>query len=449
MKVTHLQAEDVHGYLRIDVKFREDLTFLTGLNGCGKTSALRILMALLTPRIEELALLSLHRATLKVSDSGRETTVEAKEESDGMSLSVSGVETPLLLSSADLQLLAQPRSREEANSPVHEKISKHAVFSTIAKMSTPMFLGLDRRLSGGGTGIEDPEEDRRRFFLSRRLTQDPIMRRNFGAELTDANYLVVSQMQRIRAAQERLDESLRRKILTKAFEYKPSVLGADRKFPSLHEIERYRERLAHIEKAAENLHLPGPELKSTLVNFFERMNRVVSSLEKNANAIPLTLSDEPQQEFIEWIVNMPQADRILEHVKLLDEYGSSRTSLREPIDKFVSLANGFLKQTNKDLRVNSAGELTVHREGSGISRPISALSSGERQIVVMLAHLSLNPNLKSGVFIVDEPELSLHIDWQEKFVDAIREANPKVQLIMATHSPAIILDRVAHCVSLS
>jgi predicted ATP-binding protein involved in virulence len=79
-------------------------------------------------------------------------------------------------------------------------------------------------------------------------------------------------------------------------------------------------------------------------------------------------------------------------------------------------------------------------------QPITALSSGERQLLVMLAHLSLNPSLEgSGVFIVDEPELSLHIDWQEKFVDSVIEANPNVQLILATHSPAIILDRVEAC----
>jgi predicted ATP-binding protein involved in virulence len=68
----------------------------------------------------------------------------------------------------------------------------------------------------------------------------------------------------------------------------------------------------------------------------------------------------------------------------------------------------------------------------------------------MLAHLSLNPSLSgSGIFIVDEPELSLHIDWQEKFVDAIRKANPNVQLILATHSPAIILDRDEACIDLA
>jgi predicted ATP-binding protein involved in virulence len=68
----------------------------------------------------------------------------------------------------------------------------------------------------------------------------------------------------------------------------------------------------------------------------------------------------------------------------------------------------------------------------------------------MLAHLSLNKRLsQSGVFIVDEPELSLHIGWQEQFVNAIQQANPNVQFILATHSPAIILERIDNCRSLS
>jgi predicted ATP-binding protein involved in virulence len=100
--------------------------------------------------------------------------------------------------------------------------------------------------------------------------------------------------------------------------------------------------------------------------------------------------------------------------------------------------------------VSSAGELTVAVLETLPSRSIGALSSGERQLVVMLGHLSLNPLLAgSGVFIVDEPELSLHIDWQEKFVDAVQRANPNVQYILATHSPAIILERVEATCDLS
>jgi predicted ATPase len=114
------------------------------------------------------------------------------------------------------------------------------------------------------------------------------------------------------------------------------------------------------------------------------------------------------------------------------------------------LANSFLAQTKKKLRVEPPGHLTVNVDGDDAGRPLHALSSGERQLVIMLAHLSLNPRLEgSGVFIVDEPELSLHLGWQELFVDAIREANTSVQLILATHSPAIIMEKLENCRSLS
>ena len=42
------------------------------------------------------------------------------------------------------------------------------------------------------------------------------------------------------------------------------------------------------------------------------------------------------------------------------------------------------------------------------------------------------------MFIVDEPELSLHLEWQLEFVDTLLELNPDIQLIFATHSPEII-----------
>ena len=50
------------------------------------------------------------------------------------------------------------------------------------------------------------------------------------------------------------------------------------------------------------------------------------------------------------------------------------------------------------------------------------------------------------VLFMDEPEISLHVEWQNQLIDLITELNPNVQIILATHSPALImngwLDRV-------
>ena len=41
---------------------------------------------------------------------------------------------------------------------------------------------------------------------------------------------------------------------------------------------------------------------------------------------------------------------------------------------------------------------------------------------------------------MDEPEISLHIEWQQRLIDLIRRLNPHVQIILSTHSPALIMD---------
>jgi predicted ATP-dependent endonuclease of OLD family len=42
--------------------------------------------------------------------------------------------------------------------------------------------------------------------------------------------------------------------------------------------------------------------------------------------------------------------------------------------------------------------------------------------------------------LIDEPEISLHIDWQQRLIDLIRQLNPNAQIILSTHSPALIMD---------
>ena len=67
------------------------------------------------------------------------------------------------------------------------------------------------------------------------------------------------------------------------------------------------------------------------------------------------------------------------------------------------------------------------------------LSSGEKQILVILLTVLLEDNLPYVLFM-DEPEVSLHIDWQKRLVDMILELNPSVQIILTTHSPAVIMN---------
>ena len=67
------------------------------------------------------------------------------------------------------------------------------------------------------------------------------------------------------------------------------------------------------------------------------------------------------------------------------------------------------------------------------------MSSGEKQLLTFFANLIFNVDRKSsGIFVVDEPELSLHLSWQKIFVDKAININNNIQLIFATHAPEII-----------
>ena len=121
-------------------------------------------------------------------------------------------------------------------------------------------------------------------------------------------------------------------------------------------------------------------------------------------------------------------------VDIIDEHKSRNDGYYQPIDDFLGTVNIFYEDSNKKLEIDTVGQLIVRRP-DGNECTIEGLSSGERQLLVIFAHSFFNQN---NVFIIDEPELSLHLGWQEKLADTIFSANPSSQFILATHSPEII-----------
>ncbi|THD39464.1 ATP-binding protein [Enterobacteriaceae bacterium ML5] len=86
--------------------------------------------------------------------------------------------------------------------------------------------------------------------------------------------------------------------------------------------------------------------------------------------------------------------------------------------------------------INDKNELDVITQ-SGKELPITSLSSGEKQLIIVLGEALLQEK-KSWVYIADEPELSLHVRWQESLVENLRAINPNAQIIFATHSPDVV-----------
>jgi len=80
---------------------------------------------------------------------------------------------------------------------------------------------------------------------------------------------------------------------------------------------------------------------------------------------------------------------------------------------------------------------------NGNSISLENLSSGEKHLIKIL--LSAMTAEESSV-LIDEPELSMHIDWQRTFVETIHSLNPSCQLLLASHSPEIMADVQDDCI---
>jgi hypothetical protein len=61
-------------------------------------------------------------------------------------------------------------------------------------------------------------------------------------------------------------------------------------------------------------------------------------------------------------------------------------------------------------------------------------SSGQRRMISIIE--AVMNSERDAVLLIDEPELSLHIDWQRRFIDQISVFGKR--LVLATHSPDII-----------
>ena len=58
----------------------------------------------------------------------------------------------------------------------------------------------------------------------------------------------------------------------------------------------------------------------------------------------------------------------------------------------------------------------------------------------MILLTALTEDQQPYVLFMDEPEASLHFEWQKRLVGLIRELNPNAQIVLTTHSPAVIMD---------
>jgi predicted ATPase len=124
--------------------------------------------------------------------------------------------------------------------------------------------------------------------------------------------------------------------------------------------------------------------------------------------------------------------------QLMQTYASTQDK-EGAIEKFIDVINSYWSadEAEKSFVFDKASaEAKVVNTYTGGRLPLEALSSGEKQIISVFARLYLEPDRKV-IVLIDEPELSLSMEWQRKFLIDFVRAESLCQLIAITHSPFI------------
>ena len=139
-----------------------------------------------------------------------------------------------------------------------------------------------------------------------------------------------------------------------------------------------------------------------------------------------------QRKYLDYQVNVGNciiAELQQGHADAAQQLSQAKTRFQDMVDDLFAETGKKIVRTENEIRFSQIGETLVPYQ----------LSSGEKQMLAILLTV-LVENQQPYVLFMDEPEVSLHIEWQKRLIDLCLELNPSVQIILTTHSPAVVMN---------
>lgn len=121
-------------------------------------------------------------------------------------------------------------------------------------------------------------------------------------------------------------------------------------------------------------------------------------------------------------------------MKVIKDINNIEESIEKEMIPKANLFNLITKLYGKKLVLNFEDKQITVQTKDGKEILLEALSSGQKQLLmIFLATLMASNNL----ILIDEPEISMHVDWQSELINDMHQLSPDAQIIVATHSPEI------------
>ena len=176
-------------------------------------------------------------------------------------------------------------------------------------------------------------------------------------------------------------------------------------------------------------------IKAFMVNSFEQ--DYISLINRMQDQKHLYLSDIgaiPLDSLIDNEINLRNKNLSAAVDNYMDDSADEIATLNE-YKKKHNMINTSLSHFMTDYDRKIGSDFVFSKKGEKI--PWQNLSMGEKQILLLLLMVS-NTQQQPCIFFMDEPDLSMHIDWKEILVKELHELNPNMQIILSTHAPSVI-----------
>lgn len=119
------------------------------------------------------------------------------------------------------------------------------------------------------------------------------------------------------------------------------------------------------------------------------------------------------------------------------------------LSKVIAILDKYFNISGKEIGRDSDNKITLKyiNEDEYISWPL--LSRGEKTILYLFFMVFLYKD-RISLFLLDEPEISLHVKWQHDLIKDLSDLAPDCQFIIATHSPSLVQNNwIGNCLEIS
>ncbi|WP_282071303.1 ATP-binding protein [Polaribacter atrinae] len=460
MNIKRIIIKNLYGYLNKDIEFNKNINLLVGINGSGKTSVLNIINWLLVPSLSNLCANEFDKIELHFNYKNEDYILINRQNEKELTIDLNNISKNYSYPQIQADFHVHPKKltkniviREQQNFDYkHLRPEPHEVETwefLFSELPNPIVIGLDRNLfTEEGEDISYIEDDNGRFrkrVVNQKKVASPLDK---VMRLSGMEYM--SYKNKILDLNKRLND----KIMLSSFEETLTLenlheLLESPKIP-LKQVELLEIKVKdYFEENVIDKRTNSTVRKNQQAEALSKIERYFSNLKSILNQV--NKKDKEKSLDILYITNVNQFRKIKELIKEFEDFENKSKRFFVSLKQYLDTVNLFLKDSAKEIyfdKRTSKLKFRILNKNSKIiqdNREIENLSSGEKQILILFTYIKFNNKL-GKLFIIDEPELSLHPKWQENFLEGIKTIMPSnTQLLFATHSPSIVAKNKEYC----